>query len=187
MTKAYLRATGFGFGNSAQGKASEDFEFARVTVIPALFPESDFDVGGSSMQQGAGGTDHDGQRRAAFRAQEGWLLALQPAGSVHVRRTVALPDAAPRPAQGSTRLRFGVGVRQSAPAPPTIAAGNTHQELGAVHAQGLHCVQKCCPLVSDTQTVIFVMHALPSWRPPFLGSQIASEKNKAVAWQPDTF
>ena len=48
MTKAYLRATGFGFGNSAQGKASEDFEFARVTVIPALFPESDFDVGGSS-------------------------------------------------------------------------------------------------------------------------------------------
>lgn len=111
MTKAYLRATGFGFGNSAQGKASEDFEFARVTVIPALFPESDFDVGGSSMQQGAGGTDHDGQRRAAFRAQEGWLLALQPAGSVHVRRTVALPDAAPRPAQGSTRLRFGVGVR----------------------------------------------------------------------------
>ena len=46
-------------------------------------------------------------KRAAARAREGWGLAPRRAGGVRVRRAAALPDAARRSAQGSTRLDLG--------------------------------------------------------------------------------
>ena len=58
------------------------------------------------------------------------LGAPRRAGSVWVRRAVALPDAARRSAQESIRLGLGqwLGVRQwpSAPTPPAIAATCSH-------------------------------------------------------------
>ena len=83
----------------------------------------------------------DGEVRAAEwvtpRAQEGRRLAQRRPGGVRVRRAVVIPDAAPRPPQGSIRLGLELGVRPSAQAPQEIAAGYAHQERGALWAQGL--------------------------------------------------